>query len=149
MTFQEQLAITLLDKLLIGGLLLFAGFLLNVILEKRKANDELKKAVALERVKAYQVLWAISIKSVDQAAKSERRQDFGKWYNEGGALFLSFNAARRFFEATKLLRDDHDNVREIQSVLSLLRTKLKHDCGTYGRKEADSQIPEAGKQVST
>ena len=144
MTFEQQLTITLVDTLLSGALLLIAGFLLNAALERRKASDELKKAVALERVNAYRELWKLSIKQLDGTSRQELRNEFAKWYGEGGALFLSFNAARHFFKAKKMLADDSTNASEIRSVLSRLRTELKHDCGTYGRKEADTRIPEAG-----
>lgn len=140
LTFGQQLTLVVLDKAIIGALLLLAGFLLNSALERRKAGDELKKAIALERVSAYRELWKLSIRPVAGTGRPELSTAFDDWYGAGGALFLSFNAASSYFQVKQMLVDATVGDDAIRAELSRLRTELKHDCGTYARREADRQI---------
>jgi len=140
LSFGQQLALTIIDKAIIGVLLLIAGYLLNAALERRKAGDELKKAIALERVNAYRELWKISIRPFDATTRPAMATAFRDWYSAGGALFLSFNAASSYFQVQKMLTDAKVGEEATRAELSRLRTELKHDCGTYERREADTQI---------
>jgi hypothetical protein len=143
LSFNQQLVLTLIDKALIGLLLLAAGHLLNSAVERRKASEELKKAIALERVAVYRQLWQITSRPLDAVSREEIITAFEGWYDAGGALFLSLNAAYRYFQALRMLRDKNTGEKPIRAELSWLRTELKHDCGIYGRNEADTQIPAA------
>ena len=131
----------LLDKLVIAGLLGGAGLYINARMERRKVTDGLRKAVAKERVKAYQELWTISIQPVDETTRSSVLAAMENWYARGGALFLPLEAAKAFFQAKRLLIAE-GRVDEGRLALSRLRTELKYDCGIYTRSEAETQIPQ-------
>jgi len=143
MSLSEEIILVVVDKLLIGGILGAAALYVSSRLERRKAADELKKAFAADRAKAYQGLWAASITPVDEPSRSAVAESLRKWYAEGGALFLSLTASREFFRAKKALHDPDTRLDLAKAALSRLRTELKHDCGSYSRQEAETQIIEA------
>jgi hypothetical protein len=142
MTFDEQLRITLLDKGLLATILALAVFALNWLLEKRKARNELLKAISLQRVDAYKKLWELleAVKASDKAEipKSEKKRlavALTDWYyKDGGGLFLSYAAAGQCFAARRLLKA-HAASADIREGFSKLRSQLKYDCGIQSRRE--------------
>jgi|SRR5882724_2495470 len=57
MTFREQLLITLVDKAVIGALVVLAGYLLNRALEKFKSERALANEFAKQRLEKIAELW--------------------------------------------------------------------------------------------
>ena len=111
MTFDEQLRITLLDKGLLAAILTLAAFALNWLLERRKARNELLKAISLQRVDAYKKLWALleAVRPSDKADIPDPEMDrlavalTNLDYEDGGGLFLSHAAAGQCIGARGLL----------------------------------------------
>jgi len=141
LSFSDQLILTIVDKLLIGLLVVAAGVAFNFLLEKWKARNEFVKAVAVQRVEAYRKLWITSMRHVTESDLPKLREDLVTWYDEGDSLFLSFRAAGAFFEVLRYVQAPKPSLDEVQRALSRLRTELKVASGTYSRKEAETQIP--------
>ena len=69
MTFQEQLILSLFDKLLIGGLIVLIGFAANTILEKIKSNLSLQNEFTKQRLVYIGDVWS-SLYAWDDAVQS-------------------------------------------------------------------------------
>jgi hypothetical protein len=151
MTFDEQLRITLLDKGLLGAILALAAFALNWLLERRKARNELLKAISLQRVDAYKKLWALleAVKASDEAEIPNGEMDrlavaLTTWYYEdGGGLFLSHAAAGQCIGARGLL-EAHAGPKVLRERFSQLRSQLKYDCGIQSRREMKRPVKTNG-----
>ena len=139
--FAHEVYLILIDKALIGALIAVGGAAFAWYSDRTKAREELAKSVAPARVEAYRELWKISLRPMrDRAA---RREELEAWYDDGGALFLSLRAAEPFFRLRNGLRDDRMDTDGLRQIASSLRTELKHDCGTYSRREAETKIVSA------
>jgi hypothetical protein len=116
-----------------------AGFLATWILQSRKSRDELLKELAPRRADSLQALWKLTTpfaRDPDDHMASERRSAadgaFRKWYfEEAGALFLSWRATKHYLKAIDCLRDPKSSSQALKGAFSLLRTELKRDCGIY------------------
>lgn len=139
MNFQDELMITLIDKGLLALVALVVAYYFNRMLHKQKARDSMLEAIAEQRIKSYQGLWEIS-RTAEYARKDqipqEARESMGKklsewYYKNGGAMFLSFQAAKKYGSAKEVLVNPKSELREIQDAFSALRTQLKNDLRIY------------------
>src|ERR1700693_4520328 len=88
----------------VGAILVYVS---NLSLEQRKTRNQFLIALSSERVAAYRDLWrqteAVSFRKGGEIAADIRKsldEEIKKWYyRNAGAMFLSFQAARCFFEA--------------------------------------------------
>lgn len=138
------------SDLSINVLLLFLGgtfgFVLQWSFAERKEHYELRRSIAPFRIEAYRALWVLCDKNEIDRQLSVRAEALFKWYNDGGGLFLSLAASKRFFSVLTLLRRDNLNGVEMEQLkenLTWLRTEMKYHVGSYTRKEAHTQIPAA------
>ena len=140
--------ITLVDKGLLALVALVVAYYFNRMLNKQKARDSMLEAIAEQRIKSYQGLWEISrtaeYSRTDQIPQ-EARKSMGKklsdwYYKNGGAMFLSFQATKKYGSAKEILSDPKSELREIQDAFSALRTQLKSDLRIY-------TIDQQGKQA--
>lgn len=149
MSFDQQIFITLLDKGLLAFVLLFGGFVLNWYLQNRKARDETIRELATSRADAYKDLWRIleevkpaEFNAGEEDTKKKLDEALTNWYfNECGALFMSWQTTRQFFLVLDTVRNPTATFRQTQKMVSLLRTRLKQDCGIYSFFEALRQLP--------
>ena len=127
-----------------------AGFLAKWFLQSRKARDELLKALATRRAESLEALWKLTTpfaRSPEHQAALDRRikadDELRKWYFEdAGALFLSWQGTKCYFEAVDCLRDKASAPESLKRKFSLLRTALKRDVGIYTRWSSWRQLPE-------
>jgi hypothetical protein len=147
--FAQKIIVTVLDKGLLALVVVAAGYYFNALLQRRTARDELLTAIADSRVEAYRALWRLTeqVKFAERGAitAEERRKlddDLVQWYYlNAGAMFLSWEAARRFTEARAALWNDQNSSDAVRQAFSLLRTELKYDCGVYSAQDKDKQLP--------
>ncbi len=117
----------------------FAGLLSKWFLQSQKARDDTLRSLAARRAESLRSLWSLTmpfaVGSTGALDKEKRRAadtGFRKWYYEdGGALFLSWKGTRRYFLALDVLRDESSRKEALEEVFSQLRTQLKRDCGIY------------------
>ena len=151
MGLENPLLLTILDKLLVGILLLVAGWWLNGRLEKLKGQIALHTALAQARAAALGSLWsltqhltprsALPSASDCSAAFTELRQWY---YSQSGAMHLSFDATGRFFRLLQALEQAEPDCAKAKQLTSELRTQLKLDMGVYTSREARAQLPGVG-----
>jgi hypothetical protein len=55
--FREKLLLSIIDKLVFGLLIVFAGFVLNLVLEKHRSNEAVKNEIARLRVERVAQVW--------------------------------------------------------------------------------------------
>jgi hypothetical protein len=60
MTFRQEVIIILIDKGILALIVVIATFILNWILQRKKARDELLNQITAARVAAYRKLWKIT-----------------------------------------------------------------------------------------
>lgn len=129
--------------LLLGGTF---GFVLQWSFAERKEHYELRRSIAPFRIEAYRALWVLCDKNELYQQLGARADALNKWYNNGGGLFLSLAASKRFFTALSLLKRENLSEMELEQLsenLTWLRTEMKYHVGSYTRKEAQTQIPVA------
>lgn len=150
MNLPDSIILALVDKLLIGVLILIVAYWLNNRLENLKGSLSFQTALAPQRTAAYQVLWVKTgpltprdVKSLDvSAAKDACFKDLRAWYYEqGNAMYLSLEAADLFLAGLKLLERTEISAKEIREHFSSLRTQLKVDLGVYTRADEKVRIP--------
>ena len=116
------------------------------------ARDEAGHALAPDRAKSYQALWAklgdipaSSDQPIPPDVRAKLDSSLTEWYHgQSGALFLSWRAAKRFLIALDAARGTRATDKVLRDAVSTLRTQLKRDCGVYGLFEARWQLPRAG-----
>ena len=133
------------------------GYLSNLSLEQRKTRNQFLVALSPERVAAYRDLWrqteAVSFRKGGEIAADIRKsldEEIKKWYyRNAGAMFLSFQTARCFFEAWATLTRPNCPDKEVRAPFSRLRTRLKYDCGVYHRRDCWRKVltPEVATQL--
>jgi len=156
MGLEESIILSIIDKLLIGVLMLVFGYWFNEKLEKLKGQINLTNAVAPNRANAYENLWEITEpfsphfdKPHDNQEMEEVREKLSSWYyDDGNAMYLTFEASNLFLKSLALLDKEEDVPwediwKDIKKAFSSLRTQLKIDIGTYSQKEARRQLPES------
>ena len=130
---------------------------INLSLEQRKTRNQFLIALSSERVAAYRDLWrqteAVSFRKGGEIAADIRKsldEEIKKWYyRNAGAMFLSFQTARCFFEAWATLTRPNCSDKEVRHAFSRLRTQLKYDCGVYHRRDCWRKVitPEVAAQL--
>ena len=161
MTFEQEIWLTILDKGILAIILAVLAFALNFILQKRKSRDEFINSISSHRVSAYKKLWKISepakyagVKILNEKKREEIFHSILDWYyEENGALFLSYQSSKALVEVKKALFDsekkfenkEQEQTELIKDNFSNLRTCLKVDCGTYNLREKNLRLdtPEA------
>lgn len=134
--------------------------------QRAKARDNLLWAISRQRSRALTSLWAHTMQfqrlnrvDTNEGWRTKQDIDFTSWYfQEAGALFLSWRATKLYFKALKTLRRPlgftwTDRVRELlgfgasdpdkrrmQKAFSSLRTQLKRDIGIYSARDARRQL---------
>jgi len=151
MNLPDNVALAIVDKLLIGILVLIIGYWLNQRLETFKGSLAFQTALAPKRSAAYETLWEKTelltpreVATLDvSAAKGSCFEDLRNWYyDKGNAMYLSLDSADLFLRGLKLLEcADQVSAEEIKAHFSSLRTQLKVDLGVYTRADAKVQIP--------
>lgn len=151
MTEDDLKAIAAVAKYVVFPVIGFAaGFLAQWFLQSRKSRDELLKELASQRAETLRALWKLTTpfaRSAKDQAPLDRRTEgdaaFRRWYFEdAGALFLSWVSTRRYFNAIDCLRDPTSDPEALKRKFSLLRTALKRDCGIYTWWNGWRQLPE-------
>ncbi|QIB65715.1 hypothetical protein [Kineobactrum salinum] len=150
MNLPDDIFLAIIDKLLIGVIMLIAAYWLNHRLETFKGALSFQTALAPERTAAYQMLWEKTepltpreVAELDvSTAKGSCFEDLRDWYyKNGNAMYLSLNAADLFLGGLKLLERTEASAEEIKDHFSSLRTQLKVDLGIYTKADAKVQIP--------
>lgn len=133
--------------LLLPAIGFVAGLAAQWFLQERKSRDELQRALAGERAQALRQLWELTSLppeltrlGPDAAVPAALRQRIDRsilaWYTEqAGALYLSWPATQALFSLLDRLRDEACRKPPLESSVSALRTRLKHDCGIYSSRE--------------
>jgi len=147
MTFWEHVAITVIDKLLIGALLVVFGYWVKRRLERVKRDEQFRLQVALERMSAYRTLWSLT-EPLSPAVQLDLSPDdralhlaaLRSWYHQAGnGMFGSWDASSRFVQVTHLLESGAPTP-EVRKAVSALRTQLKVDMGVYDEEQAAKQL---------
>jgi hypothetical protein len=128
------------------------GFAAQWLLQERKSRAELVRALAEKRAEALRKLWEITTLPVDVttlgagdripgAVRERIDRSVLDWYTaQAGALFLSWSATQLLFRMLDLLRNEETHKTELETAVSLLRSRLKLDCGIYSAPEARRQL---------
>ena len=143
-----QLIVGFAKIILLPALGFLAGFAAQWLLQERKSRDELVRALAERRADALCNLWEITtlpieITSLGAGAhvpsdlRAQLDASILEWYTkQAGALFLSWNSTQLLFRLLDLLRSEQAHKAALESAVSLLRSRLKLDCGIYSTSEA-------------
>ena len=134
-----QSTIAVLKVLVFPAIGFAAGFFTKWFLQSKKSRDELLRQLAVQRTKKLMDLWNLTtpyaIAAEDNAVLSKRVEadkKFREWYfDNSGAMFLSWSATKKYFEAIDTLRDKVSKPSELKQRFSLLRTALKRELGIY------------------
>ncbi len=120
-----------------------AGFCVKWFLQDRKARHDVVKELADKRAEAFIDLWKkttlpVEIRSLDKGSVvpddflKGANDELGLWYyDEAGALFLSWRATQAFLDLLDTLRSERPGKKAVVDAFSRLRTHLKQDCGIY------------------
>ena len=146
---EDKLFLILLDKGVLAIVLLSIGFLFNSILQKNRLRGEVLTQLASKRADAFESLWKGIAKirpkdseNVTPDKKKEITELLKKWYHdESGALYMSWHTAKRYMLLRRSLTDEKATSDEVKKQISLLRTRLKIDCGIYSYYEGFKQLP--------
>jgi hypothetical protein len=130
---------------ILGGAL---GFGLKWFLAERQERYELRRSIAQMRAEAYKSLWVLcKEKGLTSDELPARIEALWNWYNNGGGLFLSLAASKRFFAAVNSIQKENLSEEEKLKVmldnLTWLRTEMKYHVGSYTRREKSSKIVDA------
>jgi hypothetical protein len=130
----------------------FAGFATQWFLQERKSRSELVQALASQRAEELRKLWAITTLpsqitvlesgvTVPSNLREQANAQIIEWYTQnGGALFLSWEATQLVFQLLDTLRNERCQKNHLEKAVSALRTRLKYDCGMYSLWEVKAQI---------
>ncbi len=140
----EKLSLLIIDKALIGVLLLIVGLWINRKLHVYKIGLEesvgTRVRIAERRLPSYRKLWEIT-QPTTRARKSdlsmeERKELYDKlciWYYEkGNGIFLSNETRDLYLSAREDLLKKAISNDDITETFSQLRTEIKNEIGIYG-----------------
>jgi hypothetical protein len=145
----EKIFLILFEKGILAAVVLIIGFFLNAVLQANKLRGETVAELAKERAAAYGQLWkelALIRPADNEEVSSDQRkqmeQILADWYHEhSGALYMSWLTARRYMLVRRALDDTNTTSKCIRKQISLLRTRLKIDCGIYSYLEGLLPLP--------
>ncbi|TVZ41905.1 hypothetical protein P886_1256 [Alteromonadaceae bacterium 2753L.S.0a.02] len=142
----EDLIVILIDKLLIGILILIVGLWINRKLHDYRVGLEenvgTRVRIAERRLPSYRKLWEITqptSRAREQALTPQERKELyvalWQWYYEAGnGIFLSNETRELYLDAREaLIRESTEN-SDIIKLFSGLRTAIKNEIGIYGTK---------------
>jgi hypothetical protein len=146
---EEKIFLILFEKGILATILLITGFLLNAVLQANKIRGETIAELAKDRADAYKKLWkevALIRPAENEEVSSDQRKQMEKiltdWYHEdSGALYMSWLTSRRYMLLRRSLDDTNSTSDFIRNQVSLLRTRLKIDCGIYSYIDGLLQLP--------
>ena len=153
LNFNQQLLLTIIDKGLIGIILLIIGFWIKTRIERLKGEEALRRLIvgqiASARSPAYLELWQLTVKTspsktraLSQQEKDDLFDSLTTWYyDKGNAIFLSVAATDLFLKARGMLKESNSSDQETTDAFSKLRTQLKVDMGVYSDQDARTQLP--------
>jgi hypothetical protein len=134
------------DVGIIQAILSIAWFVLGFLarslvqwyLQKAKAREAMLRAFSVQRARSLESLWSKTMVfqrlhgiRIDDDWRTKQDDQFTKWYfNESGALFLSWRATKFYFRALRTLREGGSE-ESMRKSFSALRTQLKRDVGIY------------------
>lgn len=152
-----NIAVTILKMIVLPVLGFAAGFLTKWFLQAKKSRDELLRELSPKRVEKLTDLWELTMpfaKSPQEQSILERRIEsdtkFREWYfTKSGALFLSWEGTKRYFNAIDTLRDVDSSPIQLKEKFSRLRSELKHDCGIYTRWNRNKQLTAPREPLET
>lgn len=147
MTFEQQLVITILDKGLLAILLALIAGLVNWWLQRDKAQMDLIKEIASLRAKAYANFWRKTdpFREIDpppftdETRKTAHDELNKAYFDEDGAMYISYQAASRLLRARRRLKDGAKE-SVARKAFSLFRTQLKRDLLIYTKREANTPL---------
>jgi len=80
---------------------------------------------------------------LDQSQRHQLNEAIVTWYyEEAGAMYLSFNSTRDLNLARQVLCDTQKTTLEVKDAFSALRTTIKSDCHIYTEDEKAMQLPQ-------
>lgn len=137
------------EKGILAAALLILGFFLNSILQANRIRGETAAKLAVNRAIAYENLWKrlAKVRPADNEDVShEKRKELEEilidWYhNDSGALYMSWLTARRYMLLRRAIDNKKTSSDMIRTQVSLLRTRLKIDCGIYSGLQGLLQLP--------
>jgi len=147
MSFEEEVFLTILDKGLLAIVLAVVAGLIKWWLQRDQAQKDLIKEVAPLRAAAYAKFWGATepfrrtdAPQLTEDVLSTAQKDLNRiYFDEGGAMYLSHEAASRLTAARQKLKDGAEE-DEIRKQFSRFRTQLKRDLLIYTKREADSPL---------
>ncbi|MEJ2395451.1 MAG: hypothetical protein P8045_08325 [Candidatus Thiodiazotropha sp.] len=141
-----ELLIVIVDKLLIGVLILIVGFWINRKLHEYKIGLEenvgTRVRIAERRLPSYRKLWELTspttharTKELSDIEKKELYDQLCKWYYEtGNGIFLSNETRKLYLDSRESLLDENVSDEDITRIFSRLRTEIKNEIGIYGKR---------------
>ncbi|MEM7208867.1 MAG: hypothetical protein AAF434_13675 [Pseudomonadota bacterium] len=145
MNWQDFLLV-IVDKLLIGILILIVGLWINRKLHEYKIGLEenvgTRVRIAERRLPSYRKLWELTGPTTrardKQLSMVERRELYkalcGWYYESGNGIFLSNNTRELYLDSRESLINDNVSDEEITRIFSSLRTEIKNEIGIYGMR---------------
>ena len=140
----EKLSLLLIDKALIGVLILVVGLWINRKLHEYKIGLEegvsTRVRIAERRLPSYRKLWEITqptTKARDYDLSMEERKklynNLCSWYYESGnGIFLSNKTRELYLNAREELIQENISDDDITKIFSKLRSEIKSEIGIYG-----------------
>ena len=145
----DEMFLIFFEKGVLALVLLILGYFLNSILQANKIRGETAAKLAVNRASAYENLWkklAEVRPAYSEDVSHEKRNELEdlliKWYHdESGALYMSWLTARRYMLLRRALDNKGTPSATIRKQVSLLRTRLKIDCGIYSALQGLLPLP--------
>ena len=157
MSFEQQLLLTILDKGLLATALVLVAGLVKWWLQRDQAQKDLVREIASLRAAAYAAFWKKTepFRRTDPPALTEdlrksAHEELNKvYFEEGGAMYLSHEAASRLLKAKELLKNPKASEDDIRNAFSRFRTQLKTDLLVYTKRDADKPLLEDQKKPAS
>ncbi len=142
----EKLYLIIIDKALMGVLLLIIGLWINKKLERYKIGLEesvgTRVRIAERRLPSYRQLWEITQPTtkarkadISMPAREKLYEKLCIWYyQEGNGIFLSNKTRDLYLSAREDLIKESVSNDAITETFSTLRTEIKNEIGIYGKQ---------------
>ena len=142
----EKLYLIIIDKALMGVLLLIIGLWINKKLERYKIGLEesvgTRVRIAERRLPSYRQLWEITQPTtkarkadLSMPAREKLYEKLCTWYyQEGNGIFLSNKTRDLYLSAREDLIKESVSNEAITETFSTLRTEIKNEIGIYGKQ---------------
>jgi hypothetical protein len=150
MSFEQQVFLTILDKGLLAIALALVAGLVKWWLQRDQARKDLVREIAAFRAEAYASFWKrtepfrrTDPDPITEDVRSTALEQLNRvYFDEGGAMYLSHQAASRLIRAKQLLKNKADE-QDVREAFSRFRTQLKTDLSIYTRRDAGKRLPTA------